>query len=433
MEKMQEIYELDGKLNPLKGLPFGLQHVLAMFVANITPIMIIAGACGVGQHNVARLIQSAMFIAGIGTFIQLFPLWRIGSRLPIVMGISFTFVGVACSIGLKFGYGAIVGAVIAGGIIEGLLGLFGKFWIKLIKPVVAANVVLAIGFSLLSVGATSFAGGYNPDFGSAKNWIIGSVTLISGLLFSHFAKNYLKSLSVLFALIVGYILAFILGKVNFSGVGSSSIIGVPAFMMFKPVFNVSAIISFVLIYLVSATETLGDTSALCASGLKREITVKEASGSIACDGFISALGGFFGCSPITSFSQNVGLVAMTGVVNRIAIGTGAAVLIIAGVFPVFGAVLATLPDAVLGGCTIMMFGSIVTSGIQMLSKCGFSSKNVTITALSLGVGLGFTQVNDIFRCFPKIIQTVFAGNCVAVVFVVALVLSLVMRDKESAE
>ena len=261
-------------MNPLKGLPFGLQHVLAMFVANITPIMIIAGACGVGQQNVARLIQSAMFIAGIGTFIQLFPLWRIGSRLPIVMGISFTFVGVACSIGLKFGYGAIVGAVIAGGIIEGLLGLFGKFWIKLIKPVVAANVVLAIGFSLLSVGATSFAGGYNPDFGSAKNWIIGSVTLISGLLFSHFAKNYLKSLSVLFALIVGYILAFILGKVNFSGVGSSSIIGVPAFMMFKPVFNVSAIISFVLIYLVSATETLGDTSALCASGLKREITVK---------------------------------------------------------------------------------------------------------------------------------------------------------------
>lgn len=431
METMQEIYELDGKINPLKGLPFGLQHVLAMFVANITPIMIIAGACGVGQENVARLIQSAMLIAGIGTFIQLFPLWKIGSRLPIVMGISFTFVGIACGIGAQFGYGAIVGAVIVGGIVEGILGLFGKYWIRFIKPIVAANVVIAIGFSLLGVGARSFGGGYAPDFGSWQNWTIGTVTLVSGLLFSHFAKNYLKSLSVLFALIVGYILAICFGKVNFAPVASSPIVGLPAFMMFKPTFNAGAIISFILIYLVSATETLGDTSAMCASGLHRDITTKEASGSIACDGFISALGGLFGCSPITSFSQNVGLVAMTGVVNRIAIATGAAVLVIAGIFPVFGAVLATLPDAVLGGCTIMMFGSIVTSGIQMLGKCGLSAKNTTITALSLSIGLGFTQINEMFNAFPQIVQTVFNGNCVAVVFVIALVLSLCMKDEKA--
>ena len=255
MKTMQEIYELDGKINPLKGLPFGLQHVLAMFVANITPIMIIAGACGVGQENVARLIQSAMLIAGIGTFIQLFPLWKIGSRLPIVMGISFTFVGIACGIGAQFGYGAIVGAVIVGGIVEGILGLFGKYWIRFIKPIVAANVVIAIGFSLLGVGARSFGGGYAPDFGSWQNWTIGTVTLVSGLLFSHFAKNYLKSLSVLFALIVGYILAICFGKVNFDSVASSPIVGLPAFMMFKPTFNAGAIISFILIYLVSATET----------------------------------------------------------------------------------------------------------------------------------------------------------------------------------
>lgn len=429
MEQMKEIYELDAKINPVKGLPFGLQHVLAMFVANITPIMIIAGACGISQENVARLIQSAMLIAGIGTLIQLFPLWKIGSRLPIVMGISFTFVSIACGIGAQFGYGAITGAVIVGGIVEGILGLFGKYWIRFIKPIVSANVVIAIGFSLLGVGARSFGGGYAPDFGSWQNWTIGSVTLLSGLIFAHFTKNYLKSLSVLFSLIVGYILAICLGKVNFESVSTSQIIGLPAFMMFKPTFNAGAIISFILVYLVSATETLGDTSALCASGLNRDITPKEASGSIACDGFISSIGGLFGCTPITSFSQNVGLVAITGVVNRIAISTGALILIVAGIFPIFGAVLATLPDAVLGGCTIMMFGSIVTSGIQMLSKCELTPKNTKITALSLSIGLGFTQISEMFNVFPKILQTVFTGNCVAVVFVIALVLSLTAKDK----
>ena len=150
------IYTLDGKVPVLKAIPFGLQHILAMFVANIAPIMIVAGACGLNTKNTAMIIQSAMIIAGIGTLIQLFPLWRIGSRLPIVMGISFTFVSIACVIGAQYGYGAIMGAVLVGGIIEGILGLFSKYWIKLITPIVAATVVTAIGFSLLSVGADSF-------------------------------------------------------------------------------------------------------------------------------------------------------------------------------------------------------------------------------------------------------------------------------------
>lgn len=425
---MKEIYELDGKVNPLKAIPYGLQHVLAMFVANITPIIIVAGACGISTDNTARMIQSAMMIAGIGTFIQLFPLWKIGSRLPIVMGISFTFVGAACGIGAAFGYGTVIGAVICGGIFEGLIGLFGQKFLKFITPVVAANVVIAIGVSLLSVGARSFGGGYTESFGSAESWIIASVTLVSGLLFQRFAKNNLKSLSVLFALVVGYILAICMGKVDFSAVKNSSIIGLPSIFMFKPVFNAGAIISFCVIFLVSATETIGDTSALCASGLKREVTEKEAAGSIACDGFVSSLSGIFGCTPITSFSQNIGLVAMTGVVNRIAIATGAGILVLAGIFPVFGAVLATLPDSVLGGCTVMMFGSILFSGMEMLSKAGFSRKNMTITALALSVGVGFTFEKEIFKCFPQIFQTIFADNCVAVVFVIALIFSLIMKD-----
>ena len=204
-------------------------------------------------------------------------------------------------------------------------------------------------------------------------------------------------------------------------------------MPFKPEFNLNAIVSVTLIFLVSATETIGDTSALAATGLGRDATLKETSGSIACDGFISALSSVFGCLPITSFSQNVGLVAMTKVVNRFAIATGAVIMILAGVFPILGSLLATLPDAVLGGCTIMMFGNIVISGLQMISKCGYTQRNITIAALSLSVGIGFTQVPEIFDIFPHIIRTVFAENCVAVVFIVAIILNLVLpKNMEAA-
>lgn len=204
-------------------------------------------------------------------------------------------------------------------------------------------------------------------------------------------------------------------------------------MPFRMEFRPDAIVSVVLIFLVSATETIGDTSALAASGLGRDVTEKETSGSIACDGFISSLSSVFGCLPITSFSQNVGLVAMTKVVNRFTIATGAVIMILAGVFPMFGALLATLPDAVLGGCTIMMFGTIVVSGLQMISKCGFSQRNTVIAALSLSIGLGFTQYADLFAIFPQMVQTVFAQNCVAVVFVVAIVLNLILPQNMEAE
>lgn len=204
-------------------------------------------------------------------------------------------------------------------------------------------------------------------------------------------------------------------------------------MPFRMEFRPDAIVSVVLIFLVSATETIGDTSALAASGLGRDVTEKETSGSIACDGFISSLSSVFGCLPITSFSQNVGLVAITKVVNRFTIATGAVIMILAGVFPMFSALLATLPDAVLGGCTIMMFGTIVVSGLQMISKCGFSQRNTVIAALSLSIGLGFTQCADLFAIFPQMVQTVFAQNCVAVVFVVAIVLNLILPQNMEAE
>lgn len=427
---IENLYQLDGRVPLGKALPFGLQHVLAMFVSNITPIIILAAAVGLDSAMSATLIQNCMVIAGIGTLVQLFPVWRVGSRLPIVMGISFTFLSLAISIAGAYGMGTLIGAVIIGGLVEGLLGLFVKYWIKLIPHVVSATVVTAIGFSLLPIGANSFAGGMGaPDFGSMSNWIVGSVTLLACLLCQVFAKGFLRSLSVLVGLIVGYVLACFMGMVNFDSLSGQSIIALPRLLPFTPEFNIGAILSVVAVYLVSATETIGDTSALCNSALKRDPETKEMGSAICCDGFVSSVSGLFGCTPITSFSQNVGLAAISGVVNRFTIGVGAVVMIIGGVFPVIGAALTTIPQAVLGGCTIMMFGSILFAGFGMMSRAGFSQRNMVIVSLSLSVGLGFTQATGMFAIFPEIVRTVFAENCVAVVFLLAVILNLVLPKK----
>lgn len=374
-----------------------------------------------------------MFVAGIATLVQLYPVWKVGSKLPIVMGVSFTFVAILSYVGATYGYPSAIGAILVGGIFEGILGLLAKYWKKIITPIVAASVVTSIGFSLFSVGTRSFGGGYTDSFGSAENLILGTVTLAACLLFNIFAKGYKKQLSVLFGLFVGYVLAIFMGKVDLSVIMSEGLIALPHLLPFKPEFHLGAIIGVAVIFLVSAAETIGDTSALVNSGLNREVSEKEISGSLACDGFCSSISSLFGCPPITSFSQNIGLINMTGVVNRFTIATGAICMILAGLLPPIGNFFATLPESVLGGCTIMMFGTILTSGIQMISKAGFNQRNVTIVALSLAVGIGFTSGTeaDIWHIFPQIVQDVFAGNCVAVVFVVSIVLSLILpKDME---
>ena len=425
------IYDLDGKISVSKAIPFGLQHILAMFVANIAPILIVAGVVKMPVEQSGALVQSAMLVAGIGTLIQLYPVWRVGSGLPIVMGISFTFVSIACVIGAECGYGGVMGAVLVGGLLEGFLGLGAKYWHRLIPPIVAATVVTSIGFSLLAVGANSFGGGFgNPNFGDAPYIIVGTITLVSCIAYNIFAKSFYKQLSVLFGLIVGYVVAYFMGMVNMSKLAEVKLIAIPQLMPFTMEFHPDAIFAFFLIFLVSATETIGDTSAMTAIGLRRDVKKKEISGSIVCDGLVSSLSSVFGCLPITSFSQNVGLIAMTKVVNRFAIMTGAVIMIMAGLFPALGVLLASLPEAVLGGCTLMMFGSIVVSGVQMIANCGYNSRNVTIASLALSIGIGFTQTPAIFKIFPDLIKNVFAENCVAVVFIVAMVLNIILPKEE---
>jgi NCS2 family nucleobase:cation symporter-2 len=351
------------------------------------------------------------------------------------MGVSFTSVAVLSTVAANYGYPSVIGAVLVGGILEGTLGLLAKYWRKIISPIVAATVVTAIGLSLFTVGARSFGGGYAEDFGSAQNLILGTITLLVCLGWNCFAKGYLKQLSVLVGLVVGYIVAIFMGKVDLSVIFADGLIAFPKIMPYTPEFNIGAIASVFIIFLVSAAETIGDTTAMVSSGLNRDIEEKEISGSLACDGFASSVSSLFGCPPVTSFSQNVGLIAMTKVVNRFTIMTGAVCMILAGLLPPIGNFFASLPESVLGGCTIMMFGTILTSGMHMVAKAGFTQRNITIAALSLSVGVGFTATTEVglWTIFPETVQSVFASNVVAVVFVTSIILNLILPKNMDIE
>ncbi len=437
---VQNIYKLEGRVPLSSAIPLGLQHVLAMFVANIAPLIIIASVAVYNGESfsaieTARLIQNCMIIAGIGTLVQLYPIWKIGSGLPVVMGVSFTFLA-ACMTAASNDYGYMVGGIIVGGIFEGILGLTAQYWRRFITPVLSACVVISIGMSILNVGVSSFGNSSAYEMGSWQNLLVATITLASALAFHVLLKGVAKQMYVLFGMIVGYIVSLFFGMVNFASMGETiselGIVAVPQLFAFTPKFNAATILSFCVVFIVSAVETIGDTTAVCTGGLNRDITAKEVSGSLCVDGFFSAIsGGVFGVSPITSFSQNVGLVSMTHVVNRFCIMFGALAMILGGLFPPIGAFFTTLPDCVLGGCTVIMFGSILISGIQMLAKAGFTSRNTLIAATSLCLGVGVTQVDGFFSHMPSIVGDIFAGNMVAGVFVVGVILEICLpRDEK---
>ena len=441
--RIENIYRLEGRVPVAKAIPFGLQHVLAMFVANIAPLIIISSvAVYNGQPftavETARLLQNCMLIAGIGTLLQLYPVWKIGSGLPVVMGISFTFLA-ACLATASQDYGIMVGAIIVGGCFEGILGLTAKYWRRLISPIVSACVVVSIGLSILNVGVSSFGSSAAYPLGSWQNLLVATITLAAALVFHTTLKGVAKQLYVLLGMMVGYVVSIFFGMVDFAGMGSTirelGIVAVPQLFAFKPQFQLGAILSFCLVFIVSAVETIGDTTACCTGGLGRDITVEEISGSLCVDGFASALsGGVFGCSPITSFSQNVGLISMTHVVNRFTIMFGALAMILGGLFPPIGAFFTTLPDCVLGGCTVIMFGSIMMSGIRMMYDAGMTPRNTLIAATSICIGVGVTQVEGFFDQMPAFIGDIFAGNMVAGVFVVGLILDICLpRDPSRYE
>ena len=415
-----------------QAIPLGLQHVLAMFVGNLTPLIIITGTCGLASNEFGTLqlslLQNAMLIAGIVTLIQLFTLGPVGGKVPIIMGTSSGFIGVFNSVSQIMGggviaYGAIMGASIIGGIFEGILGFFLKPLRKFFPSVVTGTVVLSIGLSLISVGINSFGGGNNAkDFGSMENILLALFVLVMILIFKHATKGFASSSSILIGIIFGYIAAIIMGLVlpttgvdaegveytkswvlNWDKVANAAWFEIPRILPVKPVFDLRAIIPVLIMFVVTAVETVGDISGVMEGGLGREATDKELSGGVICDGLGSSFAALFGVLPNTSFSQNVGLVAMTKVVNRYALATGAIFLVLCGLCPKLGALVSIMPQAVLGGAAVMMFSSIVVSGIQLITKTPLTGRNLSIVSVALGVGYGMGSNAGILAHAPELV------------------------------
>ena len=449
-------YSFEGAMPLGQAIPLGLQHVLAMFVGNLTPLLIIGGACGImgGTDFVnlqISLLQNAMIIAGIVTLIQLYGIGPCGGKVPIIMGTSSGFIGVFSSVVATMGsgvvaYGAIMGASIIGGIFEGVLGFFLKPLRRFFPSVVTGTVVLSIGLSLIAVGINSFGGGFKTkDFGSMENLGLGLFVLIVILCFKHGTKGFFSSSSILFGIIAGYIAAFIMGLVlpttgvtakgvtftkswvlNWDKVANAGWFAVPEFMPVDIIFDMRAIIPVCIMFIVTAVETVGDISGVMEGGLEREATDKELAGGVICDGLGSSFAALFGVLPNTSFSQNVGLVAMTKVVNRFALATGAVFLILCGLIPKLGALVSIMPQSVLGGAAVMMFSSIVVSGIQLITKEKLTPRNLTIVAVALGVGYGMGANPGILAHAPAAVKLIFGGSGIVPAALVAIILNIVL-------
>ena len=456
-------YDLDGR-PPLKlAIPLGLQHVLAMFVGNLTPLLIITAACGIepGGGLQVALLQNAMLIAGIVTLVQVFTIGPVGGKLPIVMGTSSGFIGVCQSVAGVMGngvvaYGAIMAASFIGGLFETVLGSFLKPLRKFFPSVVTGTVVLSIGLSLISVGIGSFGGGSSAkDYGSLENLCVGLVVLIVIVALKH-GKGFTSFASILIGIIVGYVLVSIMAAVlpttftyvddagatveatkswvlNWDKVATASWFAVPKIMPVKWVFDAKAIVPICIMFVVTAVETVGDISGITEGGLGREATDKELSGGVMCDGLGSSLAAVFGVLPNTSFSQNVGLVAMNKVVNRFSIATGGIFLIACGLFPKLAALISIMPQSVLGGAAVMMFSSIVVSGIQLITKWPVTPRNVTIVSVALGLGYGLGANSAVLAHLPQAITLIFGGSGIVPAALFAIVLNIVLPPDEKSE
>jgi uracil-xanthine permease len=458
---MSSPYEFEGRLPLKQAIPLGLQHVLAMFVGNLTPVLIITGTCSAMADGDAfaaiqvSLLQNAMLIAGVVTLIQLFSIGPIGGKVPIIMGTSSGFIGVFQSVaaimgGGIIGYGAIMGASLIGGLMEGVLGLMLKPLRKFFPSVVTGTVVLSIGLSLISVGVGSFGGGSSAnDYGSLENLFIGLVVLIIILALKHGAKGMASSSCILIGIICGYILCIIMGMflpttavnaegveytkawvLNWDKVAQASWFSFPKFMPVKLVFDIRAIIPVLIMFIVTAVETVGDISGVIEGGMDREATDTELSGGVICDGIGSSLAALFGVLPNTSFSQNVGLVTMTKIVNRFALACGAVFLILCGLFPKLAALISIMPQSVLGGAAVIMFSSIVMSGIQLITREPLNARSMTIVSVALGLGYGLGANSAILAMLPETVQLIFGGSGIVPAAVVAIILNICIPEEK---
>ena len=431
----QRVSDPDYELPMVPRVALGMQHVLAMFASNVTPSIIIAGAAGFafGSADMVFLIQMAMLFAGIATLFQTVGFGPVGARLPVMQGTSFAFVPIMIGVVKSSGIAALMGSIIVAGVFHAALGtVIGRIrhWFP---PLVSGMVITTIGLYLIPVGIRYAAGGAadfqvnNPNWGDFSHWSLALVVIIVALGCKFFTRGLTSSAAILLGLIAGYLVGIATGAVNFGAVGKAAWFAIPMPLQYGIEFNMAAIIGMCLISVVSAIETVGDISAIAKGGAGREASDKELAGGTYADGLGSAVAGIFGGLPNTSFSQNVGIVSMTGVMSRGVVTIGAIFLIICGFVPKIGAVVSSMPIEVLGGGVILMFGMVVSAGVSMLSTVNWTRRNMMILATSMSVGIGLQAVPKSMQHLPDTLGMLMTSGLLPVA-VLAVVMNLVLPE-----
>lgn len=430
------LFELNGKPSWGSSIPQAMQHILAMLVGNITPPILVAQLLGLPEEDKVILMQSAMLIGGITTLIQLFPIFGFGMGLPNVMGVAFAYMPILSAIGLAYGIEAIFGSQLVAAFASIFIGMgIGKIR-KFFPPIVSGTVVLSIGLSLYTTAINYMAGGKPgaEDFGQYKYWIIAMVVLAITLACNLFGKGYIKVSGMLIGISVGYVISLLWGGlINFDNVLSAQWIAFPSFFKWGLKFNVSAIISMILMYIVQAVQTIGDVSSTTIGAFGREATDAELGGAIKGQGICGMLGACIGGLPTDPYSQNVGLIVTTKVVAKRVFVIVGGLMIFAGFFPKFGALMTTIPYPVLGGATVTVFAAITMSGIQLISQQPLNYRNKMIVGIALALGVGISSVGNSLQFFPAAIQNIIGKSPIVLSFLIAFILNLVTPEDHSKE
>lgn len=430
-DNKNQLFELNGKLPPLKyTIPLSLQHLVAMIVGCVTPAIILSSLAQLSPEKSVLLIQSSLVSAAVMTLIELF----IGARLPLIMGVSFAYLASMQAIVLGFGLAEVFGAQIVGGAVAAILGLFAKRIQKLFPPLITGTVVFTIGLSLYPTAIRYMAGGAgSPDFGSWQNWLVAGLTLVVVTACNHFGKGLIKLASILIGIVVGYIISIPFGMVDISNVGGSPWFSLPHFMPFGISFEFSAVASFSILFAINAIQAIGDISATTMGGLDREPTGSELKRGITAYGLSNIVSALFGGLPSATYSQNVGIVSTTKVVNRKVFAVTALMLLTAGLIPKFSAILTTIPQCVLGGATVSVFSSIAMTGMKLVSSGDMNHRNTSIVGLAAALGVGISQVTEALAQFPDWVTMVFAKSPVVVATIVAVALNVILPKEKTEE
>ena len=433
-------FHLDGVPPLREAVPLGLQHVFAMFVGNIVPMIIVSQAQGLDASQTTLLIQAAMFGAAIATLLQAYPIslgrgYKLGAGLPVFMGLTYTFLPTCIAVANTSSLGVIFGAQIIGAIFSIFFGLGLKKIRKFFPTVVTGSIIMSIGVSLFPMAINNIAGGPgSPTFGSMSNWLVGIIVTVTILLFTTFGKGLLKDAAILIGIITGYAVSLTLNMIDFSGISGAPWFSMPKPFAFGLEFDFNIITLFIIMFLINSVEMIGDYSTSSVGGLGREATDTELSGGIIGNGISAIIAAIFNCFPTGTYSQNSGIVALTKITSRFVIGVGAFILLIASFMPKLGALISTIPSPVIGGATLVVFGMITMSGVGLLTSKPLTQRTMLIAGLSVGLGVGLVTVPETISGFPYMFKLFFGESSVVLTATIAFILNLVFpKDSEDTE